>query len=159
MKVRAGFGYDVHRLVENRKLILGGVYIPFHKGCLAHSDGDALIHAIIDALLGAAGQRDIGWHFPDTSDEFKNIDSRILLQKTFDIIQKEGYRVGNIDCTISLEQPKLKLHIPEMIAVISEILHMPVGALSVKAGTNEKMGFVGTGEGVAVYAVCILEKD
>lgn len=159
MKVRAGFGYDVHRLVEDRKLILGGVHIPFYKGCLAHSDGDALIHAIIDALLGAAGQRDIGWHFPDTSDEFRNIDSRILLQKTFGIIQKEGYRVGNIDCTISLEQPKLKPHIPEMIEVIRGILHLPEGALSIKAGTNEKMGFVGTGEGVAAYAVCILEKD
>lgn len=159
MKIRAGFGYDVHRLVEDRKLILGGVHIPFHKGCLAHSDGDALIHAIIDALLGAAGQRDIGWHFPDTSDEFRNIDSRILLQKTLSMIQKEGYRVGNIDCTVSLEQPKLKPYIPEMIEVIRVILHLPEGALSIKAGTNEKMGFVGTGEGVAAYAVCILEKD
>lgn len=157
MPARIGFGYDVHRLVEHRKLILGGVHIPFNKGCQAHSDGDVLIHSIIDALLGASAQRDIGYHFPDSSEEFHNIDSTLLLIKTREILMESGYSVGNIDCTISLEEPKLKPFIPLMIEKISQILFLSIDQVNIKAGTNEKMGFVGTGEGIAVYSIALLE--
>ena len=158
MPARIGFGYDVHRLVENRKLILGGVQIPFNKGCLAHSDGDVLIHSIIDALLGAAAKRDIGYHFPDTDAEFLNIDSSLLLVKTREIIEDAGYSVANIDCTISLEEPKLKTYIPLMIEKISKILFLSDDQVNIKAGTNEKMGFIGSGEGIAVYSIALLER-
>jgi 2-C-methyl-D-erythritol 2,4-cyclodiphosphate synthase len=158
MPARVGFGYDVHRLVEDRKLILGGVHIPFNKGCLAHSDGDALIHSIIDALLGAMAKRDIGYHFPDTSEEFHNIDSSLLLMKTYEILKDNSYSISNIDCTICLEEPKLKNFIPQMNEKISKILALSEDQLNIKAGTNEKMGFVGTGEGIAVYSVALLER-
>jgi 2-C-methyl-D-erythritol 2,4-cyclodiphosphate synthase len=155
---RIGFGYDVHRLAENRKLILGGIEIPFQKGTLGHSDGDALIHAICDALFGALALRDIGYHFPDSSDEFKDIDSKILLSRTIRIIRTKGWEIGNIDSTICLEKPKLKDYIPEMQSVLAGVLEIESGQISIKATTTEKMGFVGTGEGVAVYAVVLLIK-
>ena len=158
MPVRIGFGYDVHRLVEDRKLVLGGIPIPFNKGCLAHSDGDALIHSIIDALLGAAAKRDIGFHFPDNSEEFRNIDSSLLLIKTREIIMEAGYTISNIDCMISLEEPRLKEYIPLMVKKLTQILFLAEDQLNIKAGTNEKMGFVGTGEGVAAHSVVLLEK-
>jgi 2-C-methyl-D-erythritol 2,4-cyclodiphosphate synthase len=159
MPARIGFGYDVHRLVENRKLILGGIQIPFEKGCLAHSDGDVLIHSIIDALLGAAAKRDIGYHFPDSSEEYRNVDSSLLLIKTSDIIKEAGYTIANIDCTICLEEPKLKEYIPLMIEKISQILTISIDQVNIKAGTNEKMGFIGTGEGIAVYSIALLERS
>jgi len=157
MPVRIGFGYDVHRLVEDRKLILGGIQIPFNRGCLAHSDGDVLIHAIIDSLFGAAAKRDIGFHFPDNSNEFKNIDSSILLLKTRDIIMAAGYTISNIDCLISLEEPKIKNYIPLMVNKLSQILLISEDQINIKAGTNEKMGFIGNGEGVAAQSVALLE--
>jgi 2-C-methyl-D-erythritol 2,4-cyclodiphosphate synthase len=156
--IRIGFGYDVHKLVENRKLVLGGIEIPFSKGTLGHSDGDAVIHAICDALLGALALRDIGYHFPDSSDEFKNIDSKILLKKTVKMIREEGWEIGNIDTTVCLEQPRLKDHIRPMQARLAETMHILPNQISVKATTTEAMGFVGTGEGVAVYATVLLIK-
>jgi len=158
MNVRIGFGYDVHRLVSDRKMCIGGIEIKHDKGTLGHSDGDALIHSICDALLGALALRDIGFHFPDTSADFKGIDSKILLQKTVDLIREKGWKVGNIDTTVCLEKPKLNPHIPEMIRVLSPILAIEEDQLSIKATTNEKMGFVGVEEGVAVYTVTILQK-
>jgi 2-C-methyl-D-erythritol 2,4-cyclodiphosphate synthase len=155
---RIGFGYDVHRLTEDRKLILGGVEIPFHLGTLGHSDGDALIHAICDALLGALALRDIGYHFPDTAGEFKNIDSKILLRKTVRMVRENGYEIGNIDSTVCLEKPKIKDYIPKMQATLAETLNIETSRISVKATTTEKMGFVGTGEGVAAYAVALVIK-
>ncbi len=153
---RTGFGYDVHKLVENRRLILGGIEIPFTKGTLGHSDGDAAIHAICDALLGALAMRDIGFHFPDTSADYKDIDSKILLKKTIDMVRAKGWEISNIDTTICLEKPKLKDFIPLMQSTMSEVLGINPDQLSVKATTTETMGFVGTGEGVAVYAVAML---
>jgi 2-C-methyl-D-erythritol 2,4-cyclodiphosphate synthase len=155
---RIGFGYDVHKLVENRKLILGGIEIPFIKGTLGHSDGDALIHAICDSLLGALALRDIGYHFPDSSPEFKNIDSKILLRKTTRMIRENGWEIGNIDTTVCLEEPKLKNHIPKMQNTLADVMNIEPGKISVKATTTEKMGFTGSGEGVAVYAVSLLVK-
>jgi 2-C-methyl-D-erythritol 2,4-cyclodiphosphate synthase len=155
---RIGFGYDVHKLVENRKLFLGGIEIPFSKGTLGHSDGDALIHAICDALLGALALRDIGFHFPDTSDKFKDIDSKILLRKTLKIIRSKGWEIGNIDTTICIEKPRLKEHILLMQSTLARVMEIRPDQISVKATTTETMGFVGTGEGVAVYAVVILHQ-
>lgn len=155
---RIGFGYDVHKLVENRKLILGGVEIPFSKGTLGHSDGDALIHAICDALLGALSLRDIGFHFPDSSQEFKDIDSKILLRKTIEMIRAKDWEIGNIDTTICLEKPKLKDYISLMQSTLAGVMGISPGQISVKATTTETMGFVGTGEGVAVYAVALLHR-
>jgi 2-C-methyl-D-erythritol 2,4-cyclodiphosphate synthase len=159
MQFRVGIGYDAHRLTENRKLILGGVEIPFEKGCLAHSDGDAVIHAIIDALLGAAGLADIGTHFPDSSDEFSGIASTILLQRTCILIREQGYTIGNVDCSILLEKPRLKDFIPSMKLILAETMGIQPTQLGIKAGTNEKMGFTGRGEGIAVQAVALLEKQ
>lgn len=156
---RTGFGYDVHKLVENRKLVLGGIEIPFTKGTLGHSDGDAVIHAICDALLGALAMRDIGFHFPDTSADFKDIDSKILLRKTVAMIRDKGWEIGNIDTTVCLEKPKLKDYIPLMQETMAGVLGISPDQLSVKATTTETMGFVGTGEGVAVYAVVMLRRD
>jgi len=153
---RIGFGYDVHKLVENRKLTLGGIEIPFSKGTLGHSDGDAVIHAICDALLGALALRDIGFHFPDTSQEFKGIDSKILLDRTAQMIHDQGWEIGNIDTTICLEKPKLSPHIPLMQNTLAEVLKLQPDQVSIKATTTETMGFVGSGEGVAVYAVAML---
>jgi 2-C-methyl-D-erythritol 2,4-cyclodiphosphate synthase len=154
---RIGFGYDVHKLVENRKLTLGGIEIPFFKGTLGHSDGDALIHAICDALLGALALRDIGFHFPDTSADFKDIDSRILLRNTIEMIRAKGWEIGNIDTTVCLEKPKLKDHISLMQSTLAEVIGIDPNLVSVKATTTETMGFVGTGEGVAVYAIVLLQ--
>ncbi|MEP7229564.1 MAG: 2-C-methyl-D-erythritol 2,4-cyclodiphosphate synthase [Ginsengibacter sp.] len=157
MSFRIGFGIDFHQLVTGRELWLGGVNLPHDKGALGHSDADVLLHSICDALLGAACLGDIGVHFPDTSDEFKNIDSKILLQKTFLLIQNAGYRIGNIDSTICIEKPKVQPYIPAMRKVISELLSIEENAVSIKATTSEKMGFVGRGEGVAAYATTLIE--
>jgi 2-C-methyl-D-erythritol 2,4-cyclodiphosphate synthase len=159
MAFRVGMGYDVHRLVVGRKLILGGIHVPAPFGCEAHSDGDVVIHAIIDAILGAANMRDIGFHFPDNSSDFKDIDSRILPQKTVNMASDKGYSIGNVDCTICLETPKLRDHIPWMKAALAEVMEVNQDKVSVKATTTEKMGFVGTGEGIAVYAVALLEYE
>ncbi|MFA9220637.1 MAG: 2-C-methyl-D-erythritol 2,4-cyclodiphosphate synthase, partial [Sediminibacterium sp.] len=148
MKIRVGFGYDVHQLTENRELWLGGVQIPHEKGALGHSDADVLLHAICDALLGAAGKRDIGFYFPDTSSEFKNIDSKILLQRTIQVLKDDGWKVGNIDSTLCMERPKIMSFVPEMKKVISAICEIEQEDLSIKATTSEKMGFVGREEGV-----------
>ncbi|MFC2096335.1 2-C-methyl-D-erythritol 2,4-cyclodiphosphate synthase [Bacteroidota bacterium] len=158
MNLRIGYGYDVHKLAEGKDLYLGGIKIPHSKGCVAHSDGDVLIHAICDALLGAAALRDIGYHFPDTDQEYKNIDSKILLQKTMNILSKEGYSLVNIDSTICLQKPKIKDHIPEMIKALAYLLETSEGNVSVKATTTEKLGFVGNEEGIAAHAVVLIQK-
>ena len=159
MKIRVGFGYDVHQLTENRELWLGGVQIPHEKGALGHSDADVLLHAICDALLGAAGKRDIGFYFPDTSSEFKNIDSKILLQRTIQVLKDDGWKVGNIDSTLCMERPKIMSFVPEMKKVISTICEIEEDDVSIKATTSEKMGFVGREEGVNAYAVALIQKD
>lgn len=159
MKIRVGFGYDVHQLTENRELWLGGVQIPHDKGALGHSDADVLLHAICDALLGAAGKRDIGIYFPDTSSEFKNIDSKILLQRTIQVLKDDGWKVGNIDSTLCMERPKIMSFVPEMKKVISSICEIEEEDVSIKATTSEKMGFVGREEGVNAYAVALIQKD
>jgi 2-C-methyl-D-erythritol 2,4-cyclodiphosphate synthase len=158
MKIRVGFGYDVHQLTENRELWLGGVQIPHDKGALGHSDADVLLHAICDALLGAAGKRDIGFYFPDTSSEFKNIDSKILLQRTIQVLKDDGWKVGNIDSTLCMERPKIMSFVPEMKKVISSICEIEEEDVSIKATTSEKMGFVGREEGVNAYAVTLIQK-
>ncbi len=157
MSFRIGFGIDFHQLVEGRDLWIGGIKLEHTKGALGHSDADVLLHAICDALLGAVCLGDIGVHFPDTSDEFKNIDSKILLEKTFALISKSGYKIGNIDTTICLEVPKIKPYIPAMKKVISKILSVNENVVSIKATTSEKMGFIGREEGVAAYATALLE--
>lgn len=156
MKIRVGFGFDVHKLVEGRDLWLGGILLPHEKGLLGHSDADVLIHAICDALLGAANMRDIGFHFPDTAGEFKNIDSKILLEKTIRLIATKGYRVGNIDATICAERPKLKAHIPEMQRVLAQVMRVDVEDVSIKATTTEKLGFTGREEGISAYATVLI---
>lgn len=155
--MRIGYGIDFHRLVEGRDLMIGGVKIPHTKGALGHSDADVLLHAICDALLGAACLGDIGVHFPDTSAEFKNIDSKILLAKTRDLIAAEGYSIVNIDASLCLEKPKIKPHIPAMQETIANILGIGARDISIKATTNEKMGFVGREEGLVAHAVCLLQ--
>ncbi len=158
MKIRIGFGYDMHRLAENREFWMGGIKIPFEKGLQGHSDADVLIHAICDAMLGAANLRDIGFHFPDTLATYENIDSKILLSKTLSLLKDKGYTLGNIDATICAERPKLNPQIPAMQEKLSEILHMDVDDISIKATTSEKMGFVGREEGITAYAVVLIEK-
>ncbi len=158
MNFRIGQGYDVHRLAEGETLWLGGILIQHHKGTVAHSDGDVIIHAICDAILGAAKLGDIGTNFPDNSDEFKNIDSKILLTKSYQLAQKKGYEIVNIDCTISAQQPKLKPFIPEMESVMASLLQIEVDQISVKATTTEKLGFEGREEGISVNAVVLLKK-
>ncbi|MCA1741984.1 MAG: 2-C-methyl-D-erythritol 2,4-cyclodiphosphate synthase [Bacteroidales bacterium] len=153
---RIGQGIDFHRLEEGRELWLGGVRINSSKGCVAHSDGDVLIHAICDALLGAAGLNDIGTHFPDTSDEFRGIDSKILLSRTVEMINKKGYRIVNIDSTVCLEVPKLAPYIAAMRTTMAAIAHISPDAVAVKATTTEKMGFTGRGEGIVAMAVCLV---
>lgn len=157
MNIRIGYGYDVHQLAEGKELFLGGIKIPHTKGCVAHSDGDVLIHAICDALLGAAAMRDIGYHFPDTDLEYKNIDSKILLEKTKDLISAKGYTLVNLDSTICLEQPKIKDFIPEMVKTIAQILCVEQEQISIKATTTEKLGFVGREEGIAAHAVVLIQ--
>ena len=156
--MRIGFGYDIHRLQTGRELWIGGIRLDHKMGLLGHSDADVLIHAICDALLGAANLRDIGHHFSDTSSEFKQIDSKILLRKTVDLLKEKGYSVGNIDTTVCVEQPKLNPHIPQMQQVLSEIMNVDIDAISIKATTSEKMGFVGREEGIAAYAVALILK-
>lgn len=159
MKVRVGFGYDVHRLADDRDLWLGGIKIDHSQGLLGHSDADVLIHAICDALLGAANLRDIGFHFPDNAGEYKDIDSKILLKKTLEVIKEKGFNVGNIDATICAERPKINPHIPQMQKVMAEILEISEDDISIKATTSEKMGFVGREEGFSAYAVALIEKQ
>ena len=158
MKIRTGFGFDVHRLVEDRDLWLGGIKIEHTMGLLGHSDADVLIHAICDALLGAANMRDIGYHFPDTAGEFENIDSKILLKKTVALIATKGYTIGNIDATVCAERPKLKNHIPQMQQVLAEVMGIDVDYVSIKATTTEKLGFTGREEGISAYAVVLISK-
>lgn len=156
---RVGFGYDVHQLVEGRELWLGGIKIDHTLGLLGHSDADVLIHAICDALLGAANLRDIGYHFPDTAGEYENIDSKILLRKTIDLLAEKGYSVGNIDATLCAERPKLNPHIPTMQRVLAEVMGVDEDQVSIKATTTEKLGFTGRQEGISAYAVCLICKD
>lgn len=156
---RIGFGYDVHQLSQDRKLILGGILIPSEKGSVAHSDGDVLIHAICDALLGAACLGDIGTHFPDNSSEYKDIDSKLLLERVLKLIAKEGYRIINIDSTISLQKPKLKEYIPSMQDTLASLLDIETNSISIKATTTEHLGFVGREEGIAAQTVVLIEKS
>lgn len=151
-------GYDVHQLVEGRDLWLGGIKIEHTLGLLGHSDADVLIHAICDALLGAANMRDIGYHFPDTADETDGIDSKILLAKTIDLIATKGYRVGNIDCTVCAEKPKLNPHVGKMKECLANVMKVDVDCVSIKATTTEKLGFTGRQEGISAYAVALIEK-
>ena len=156
--IRIGMGYDVHKLNAERPLMLGGIRIAHTHGLLGHSDADVLIHAICDALLGAANMRDIGYHFPDTSSETLNMDSKIILRKTIELIAREGYRVGNIDATICAERPKINPHIPVMQQCLADVIGCSVNDISIKATTSERMGFVGREEGISAYAVCLIEK-
>ena len=156
MKIRVGFGYDMHRLAEGRDLWMGGIKIDFEKGLQGHSDADVLIHSICDALLGAANLRDIGFHFPDTSDEFRGVDSKILLKKSVALLRENGFEVGNIDATICAEAPKMNPHVPSMQKTLSEIMETDVNTISIKATTSEKMGFVGRQEGITAYAVALI---
>ena len=157
--MRIGQGFDVHQLVAGRKLIIGGVEIPHDKGLLGHSDADVLLHAICDALLGAAALGDIGRHFSDTDVKFKNIDSRILLREVAHLVREQGFRVSNVDATIIAQAPKMAPHIPQMVAHIAADLHVEKSAINVKATTTEKLGFAGRGEGIAAQAVALLVTD
>ena len=158
MSYRIGFGIDFHQLVEGRDLWIGGIKIPHIKGSLCHSDADVLLHSICDALLGALALGDIGMHFPDTDQSYKNIDSKILLQKTYDIIEQKNYRVVNVDSSICLEAPKIRKYSAEMRTIIASILKVSVDDISIKATTTEKMGFVGREEGLVAYATVLLER-
>lgn len=158
MNFRTGFGYDVHVFAPGRELWLGGIQIPYHTGLLGHSDADVLIHALCDALLGAANLRDIGFHFPDTSPDFKNIDSKILLSRTMELIRAKGYELSNADCTVCAEDPKLNPHIPAMQLCLSNVMSVDVDQISIKATTSEKVGFVGRKEGMAAYASVLIYK-
>lgn len=158
MKIRVGFGYDVHALVTDRELWLGGIKIDHTLGLLGHSDADVLIHAICDALLGAANLRDIGFHFPDTAGEYKNIDSKILLRDTVKLIRDKGYEIGNIDATICAERPKLNPHIPAMQQTLADVMGIDMDDVSIKATTTEKLGFTGREEGLSAYATVLITK-
>ena len=156
--IRTGFGVDIHQLVSGRDLFVGGVQIPSEIGALGHSDADVLLHAICDALLGAANLRDIGFHFSDTDPQFKGIDSKLLLKESYRLVKEKGYRLVNLDSTVLLERPKLNPHIPNMRACIAEILEVDEDAVSIKATRGEKMGFVGNGEGIQAYANVLIYK-
>ena len=156
--MRIGIGYDVHRLEEGRKLIIGGVKIPYHLGLLGHSDADVLLHAVTDALLGALALGDIGKHFPDTDERYKDQDSRLFLRLAYDLIKKEGYQLGNLDCVIMAQKPKLAPYIERMRACLAKDLETPLDQISIKATTTEKLGFVGKEEGIAAQAICLLER-
>ena len=158
MKTRVGFGFDGHRLVEGRELWLGGIRIDHTMGLLGHSDADVLIHALCDALLGAANLRDIGYHFPDTAGEYAGIDSKILLRKTVELIQGKGYAIGNADITVCAERPKLNPHIPAMQQTLADCMGIDPDDISIKATTTERLGFTGREEGISAYAVVLLEK-
>ncbi len=155
--IRIGTGYDVHKLVEGRKLIVGGLEIPHSKGLLGHSDADVLLHAIMDSILGALAKGDIGKHFPDTSADFKDIDSKILLQRVYDTMKECGYEIGNVDATIIAQAPKFSPHIEKMRSIVAEILHTDLGNVNIKATTEEKLGFTGREEGISAQAVCLLK--
>ena len=157
MNIRIGYGYDVHQLKEGEELIVGGVHIPHSKGSVGHSDADVLIHTICDAILGAANMRDIGFHFPDTSADYKGIDSKILLRDVMLLIREKGFEIINIDSTVCLEKPKVNPHITKMQDVLSECMQIEASQLSIKATTSEKMGFVGTEKGIAAHAVALLK--
>ncbi|HPL77130.1 MAG TPA: 2-C-methyl-D-erythritol 2,4-cyclodiphosphate synthase [Paludibacteraceae bacterium] len=156
MNIRVGFGYDVHPFAANRELWLGGILVKHEKGLAGHSDADVLIHALCDALLGAAGLRDIGYHFPDTAVEFENIDSKILLAKTMNLLNEKGFSVGNVDCTVCAEEPKLNAYIPQMQTCLANLMQLDETDVSIKATTSEKLGFVGRKEGIAAYAVVLI---
>ena len=159
MTIRIGFGYDVHRLAEGETFTLGGIVIPHNKGSVGHSDGDTLIHAICDALLGAANMRDIGYHFPDTDNQYKGIDSKIILKQTVDLVATKGYSIGNIDSTISLQKPKIKDYIPTMQSVLAKVCGIDTDEIAIKATTTEKLGFEGREEGVSAHAVVLINKN
>ena len=159
MKIRTGIGYDVHKLVEGKTLTVGGIETPHTKGSLGHSDGDVLIHAICDALLGAANLRDIGFHFPDTSAEYKGIDSKILLKEVVRLVKEKDYEISNIDSTIVLQKPKIKDFIPKMKEALALTMEIPLDDVSVKATTTEKLGFAGREEGIAAYASVLIIKE
>ena len=160
MKIKIGFGYDVHKLVEGRALWLGGIKLEHTHGLLGHSDADVLIHAICDAILGAANMRDIGYHFPPKKgNEFENIDSKILLRKTIDLVAAKGYTIGNIDATICAERPKMNPRIPEMKETLAQVMNIDIDDISIKATTSEKLGFTGREEGISAYAVVLLERN
>ncbi len=159
MKIRVGFGYDVHRLVEGRELWLGGIKLEHTLGLLGHSDADVLIHALCDALLGAANMRDIGFHFPDTSADFKGIDSKILLADTMRLIRDKGFEFGNADITVAAEKPKLNPHIEEMKACLAQVMNVDAEDISIKATTTEKLGFTGRQEGISAYATVLIQKS
>jgi 2-C-methyl-D-erythritol 2,4-cyclodiphosphate synthase len=156
MNIRTGFGYDVHAFAEGRTLWLGGIQIDYQLGLQGHSDADVLIHAICDALLGAANLRDIGFHFPDTSGEYKDVDSKVLLRKTMALLREAGYELGNIDATVVAEQPKLNPYIPTMQQTLAEVMQVEPNAVSIKATTSEKLGFTGRREGIAAYASVLI---
>lgn len=158
MNIRVGFGYDVHPLGEGRELWLGGVKLEFDKGCVGHSDADVLLHAICDALLGAANLRDIGFHFPNTDERYKGADSKVLLKEVVRLLKEKNYSIGNVDATLSLEAPKINPHIKKMQEVIAPILEIDEDAVSIKATTNEKLGYVGRSEGVNAYAIALIQK-
>ncbi|MBQ9584147.1 MAG: 2-C-methyl-D-erythritol 2,4-cyclodiphosphate synthase [Bacteroidales bacterium] len=157
--IRTGNGYDVHRLAPGLKLTLGGITIEHEKGCVAHSDGDVIIHALCDALLGALALGDIGHHFPDTSEEFKGIDSKILLRRTYDLVRSKSYSIVNADITLLLQAPKIAPYVVKMRQTLAAVLEVPVDAVSIKATTTERLGFVGREEGVAAYAAVLICKD
>ena len=159
MKIRTGIGYDVHKLVEGKTLTVGGIEIPHNKGSLGHSDGDVLIHAIIDALLGAANLRDIGFHFPDTSEKYKGIDSKLLLKDVITLLKENDYDIGNVDSTIILQKPKVKDYIPLMRKELATCMQISENDISVKATTTEKLGFEGREEGVSAHAVVLINKN
>ncbi len=156
--MRVGFGFDVHRLKEGNELFLGGIKIPHTQGAVGHSDADVLIHAICDALLGAANLGDIGVHFPDTSDEYKGIDSKILLKRVIQLVSEKGYLISNIDSTICLQKPKIASYIPAMKKTLAQVTHLDEDAISIKATTTEKLGFEGREEGISAYAVALITK-
>ncbi len=158
-KIRIGFGFDVHRLVEERELWLGGILIPHTHGLLGHSDADVLIHALCDALLGAANLRDIGFHFPDTAAEYHNVDSKILLTRTMELVHEAGYSFGNADITVCAERPKLNPHIPTMQQTLARVMGVLPEDISIKATTTEKLGFTGRQEGISAYATVLLERE
>jgi 2-C-methyl-D-erythritol 2,4-cyclodiphosphate synthase len=159
MKIKVGFGFDVHQLKDNHPFVMGGVTLQHHKGAFGHSDADVLLHAICDALLGAANLRDIGFHFKNTDPQWKGISSMILLQETVKLIAEKGYEIGNIDAMICLEAPKINPHIPQMQENISKAIGIDIDDISIKATTNETLGFIGKEEGVVAYAVCLIQKS
>jgi 2-C-methyl-D-erythritol 2,4-cyclodiphosphate synthase len=158
MGFRIGYGYDVHQLSEGYEFWLGGIKLDWEKGAVGHSDADVLLHVICDALLGAANLRDIGYHFPDTDPKYKGVDSKLLLKEVMELVRSKGYEIGNIDATICLQQPKINPHIEKMQECIAEVLKVDVDLVSIKATTTEKLGFVGTGEGISAHAIVLIEK-